>query len=77
MQSACCDTFFTTENLSTYRVHANVYGVNTMTKCTVHLWVHRFHKEEWENIHDKISSRLSDTLTDETRHAVLAIFECD
>ncbi len=48
-----------------------------MPECTVHLWIYRF-REMWENIrNDETSGRLSDSSTNEMRHAVLAVLECD
>ncbi len=47
--------FLTAENLSVLDVHKwlqNVYRVNMMPECTVHLWVHIFHKEKQETIYN-------------------------
>ncbi len=46
-----CDTFLIAESLSVSAIHKwlqNMYGVNMMLECTIHLWVHRCNKEKWE-----------------------------
>ncbi len=49
-----------------------------MPEHTSHLWVHRFHEEKKENIHNTESiGQPSYTLTDETRWMILAILKCD
>ncbi len=54
-----------------------VYCVNMMNEHAVHSWVPGL-SEKWENIlNDEKSSQRSNTSTDETRHAVLTIFECN
>ncbi len=54
----------------------NVYGVNVIPDCFVCSWVHRFHEEYWENIHDdERRGWLSDASTDKMKHAVFTILK--